>query len=142
MGNQFNQIIIIMKKFLFILAFAVVSVAAFAQTPYKTYCEIVGTGNILGTKIKSVEVDMGQEMNYKMWGLSNSRVLADENGEKVEFNSMMDAVNFFGRLGWRLHSTYAITESSMGGKVNVYHYIFEKEVTDDKQAMEGIYFKK
>lgn len=142
MGNQFNQIIIIMKKFLFLLAFAVVSVVAYAQTPYKTYCEIVGTGNILGTKIKSVEVDMGQAVNYNFWKVENSRVLADENGEKVEFNSMMDAVNFFGRLGWRLHSTYAITESSMGGKVNVYHYIFEKEVTDDKQAMEGIYFKK
>lgn len=142
MGNQFNQIIIIMKKFLFLLAFAVVSVVAYAQTPYKTYCEIVGTGNILGTKIKSVEVDMGQAVNYNFWKVESSRVLADENGEKVEFNSMMDAVNFFGRLGWRLHSTYAITESSMGGKVNVYHYIFEKEVTDDKQAMEGIYFKK
>ena len=34
--------------------------AAIAQEPYKAYCEIVGTGNITGTKVK-IEVDFGQK---------------------------------------------------------------------------------
>lgn len=131
-----------MKKCLFIFAFAFVSIVAMAQEPYKTYCEIVGTGNLLGTKIKSIEVDLGQELNIKSWGFLKARVLVDDNNKKIEFNSMMDAVNYFGRLGWRLHSTYAITEGSMGGKTNVYHYILEKDVTEDQQALEGLNFQK
>ena len=48
--------------------------AAIAQEPYKAYCEIVGTGNITGTKVK-IEVDFGQKAK---WATPNARFLVDE----------------------------------------------------------------
>ena len=49
-----------MKRFFLVIVLAVLTMAAIAQEPYKAYCEIVGTGNITGTKVK-IEVDFGQK---------------------------------------------------------------------------------
>ena len=42
-----------MKRFFLVIVLAVLTMAAIAQEPYKAYCEIVGTGNITGTKGKN-----------------------------------------------------------------------------------------
>lgn len=49
------------------------------------YCEIVGTGKLLSTKV-SIEVDFGQETGY--WTQYKDRILVDENGKKISFNSI------------------------------------------------------
>lgn len=41
-----------MKRFFLVIVLAILTMAAIAQEPYKAYCEIVGTGNITGTKVK------------------------------------------------------------------------------------------
>jgi len=128
-----------MKKILLIAAFLVVSVAVWAGEPHQAYCEIVGTGNLTGTKVK-IEIDFGQKVSWT--GQKNQRTLVDEQGKKMEFNSMMDAVNYLAQYGWTLHSTYAITESKgMGGNGSVYHYILTKTVTSDEEVKEGIHLK-
>lgn len=128
-----------MKKILLIAAFLVVSVAVWAGEPHQAYCEIVGTGNFTGTKVK-IEIDFGQKVSWT--GQKNQRTLVDEQGKKMEFNSMMDAVNYLAQYGWTLHSTYAITESKgMGGNGSVYHYILTKTVTSDEEVKEGIHLK-
>lgn len=128
-----------MKKILLIAAFLVVSVAVWAGEPHQAYCEIVGTGNLTGTKVK-IEIDFGQKVSWM--GQKNQRTLVDEQGKKMEFNSMMDAVNYLAQYGWTLHSTYAITESKgMGGNGSVYHYILTKTVTSDEEVKEGIRLK-
>lgn len=128
-----------MKKILLIAAFLVVSVAVWAGEPYQAYCEIVGSGNLTGTKVK-IEVDFGQKVSWM--GQKNQRTLVDEQGKKMEFNSMMDAVNYLAQFGWTLHSTYAVAESKgMGGNGSVYHYILTKTVTSDEEVKEGIHLK-
>ncbi len=128
-----------MKKILLIAAFLVVSVAVWAGEPHQAYCEIVGTGNFTGTKVK-IEIDFGQKVSWT--GQKSQRTLVDEQGKKMEFNSMMDAVNYLAQYGWTLHSTYAITESKgMGGNGSVYHYILTKTVTSDEEVKEGIHLK-
>lgn len=128
-----------MKKILLIAAFLVVSVAVWAGEPHQAYCEIVGTGNLTGTKVK-IEIDFGQKVSWT--GQKNQRTLVDEQGKKMEFNSMMDAVNYLAQFGWTLHSTYAVTESKgMGGNGSVYHYILTKTVTSDEEVKEGIRLK-
>lgn len=128
-----------MKKILLIAAFLVVSVAVWAGEPHQAYCEIVGTGNLTGTKVK-IEIDFGQKVSWT--GQKNQRTLVDEQGKKMEFNSMMDAVNYLAQFGWTLHSTYAVTESKgMGGNGSVYHYILTKTVTSDDEVKEGIHLK-
>ena len=128
-----------MKKILLIAAFLVVSVAVWAGEPHQAYCEIVGTGNLTGTKVK-IEIDFGQKVSWT--GQKNQRTLVDEQGKKMEFNSMMDAVNYLAQFGWTLHSTYAVSESKgMGGNGSVYHYILTKTVTSDDEVKEGIHLK-
>lgn len=128
-----------MKKILLIATFLVVNVAVWAGEPHQAYCEIVGTGNLTGTKVK-IEVDFGQKVSWM--GQKNQRTLVDEQGKKMEFNSMMDAVNYLAQFGWTLHSTYAVTESKgMGGNGSVYHYILTKTVTSDDEVKEGIHLK-
>ena len=62
-----------MKRFFLVIVLAILTMAAIAQEPYKAYCEIVGTGNITGTKVK-IEVDFGQ---WSIWATSNARFLVD-----------------------------------------------------------------
>jgi metal-dependent amidase/aminoacylase/carboxypeptidase family protein len=82
------------------------------------YCEIIGHGNLIGTKVK-VEIDFGEDQNYfeKNW-------IKNKEGEKVTFNSMIDALNYMSHRGWSLHSTMGVTH----GNKNVYHFIMYKKI--------------
>ena len=65
----------------------------------------------------------------------------DENGEKMNFNSMIDAVNYLAKLGWELILAYPVTPTQGMSKDPVYHYILCKKVTSDEQIKEGINLK-
>ena len=51
----------------------------------------------------------------------------DENGEKLVFNSMVDAMNFMGELGWEFQDAYVITV----GQQHVYHWLLAKYISDE-----------
>lgn len=117
----------IMRKFmLFAVVSLLFSISMSAQTdqPLKTYafCELVGTSNLLGTKV-TVQIDFGQKK-----GFFQSNVLLDENGKAVKFNSMIDAMNSMGAKGWEFVQAFAVTMQQS----NVYHYILKKEVTPEE----------
>lgn len=84
----------------------------------EVYCSIVGTGNFLQTKA-NIEIDFGQKQNYwkRDW-------LLDEKGEKIVFNSMIDALNYMNDYGWVLHSTMALSS----GNKKVYHFVMKKNI--------------
>lgn len=42
-------------------------------------------------------------------GNTKCSFLVDENGEKMNFNSMIDAVNYLAKLGWELILAYPVT---------------------------------
>ena len=126
-----------MKRFFLVIVLAILTMAAIAQEPYKAYCEIVGTGNITGTNVK-IQVEFGQKAK---WATPNARFLVDENGEKMNFNSMIDAVNYLAKLGWELILAYPVTPTQGMSKDPVYHYILCKKVTSDEQIKEGINLK-
>ncbi len=87
-----------------------------------TYCEIVGTGNLLGTKV-TIELDFGQATKF----LQDTRYKG-EDGKPIKFNSMVDAMNFMGKNGWEFCQAYAITT----GQQNVYHFLLKKPPTRDE----------
>lgn len=120
-----------MKKFL-VLILLFIGVSASAQDlsmAHKVYCEIVGTQKLLSPKC-TVEVDFGQNP----WG---SQALVDESGKKITFNSMVDAMNHMGTLGWEFEAAYVITVSGQ----NVYHWLLSKYITDEA-INEGLTTKK
>lgn len=117
-----------MKK-VFIIMFLLISIGANAQNlkndgkPYAFYCQLVGKLN-LAAKLR-VEI---------LWdNKKGEHQLRDEKGEKIEFNSMVDGMNYMSKRGWDYVEcvTYG----------NVVHYIFRKYVTNDEEAKEGLYFK-
>ncbi len=124
-----------MKKFLFLFAllFTLFSISAHSQTEEmqegkkRVYCELVGTGNLLGTKVK-VSVDFGQKVTW----LSDQQ-LVGEDGKKIKFNSMVDAMNYMGRFKWKFIQAYAITH----GNSNVYHFLLYKDIVNDSEITEG-----
>jgi len=123
-----------MKKLILLLAISLLTVSfSIAQTPHKVYCEIVGTSNLTGTKISRLEVDMGQCSTLGTY--FNAHTLVDENNEKMKFNSMMDAMNYFGKYGWEFVQAFVVGTTPGN---SVYHFVLSKEITNDEQIKEGI----
>ena len=123
-----------MKKCLFLMLM-LVSVCAMGQEKHRVFCELLGHGKIFSTKVK-VTVDFGQETN--IWRQYMDHYLVDENGDKIQFNSMVDAMNYMGGLGWEFEQAYVITIEGQ----NVYHWLLSKEVSADEEIMEGFTTKK
>ena len=90
------------------------------------YIMIVGEGKFLSNKIK-VEVDFGQKTKFSGSDKKQFSVL-DAEGKKVEFNSMIDALNYFHEVGYELVNAYVITvDKGIGGTQNVYHWVLKKK---------------
>ncbi|MGO3181235.1 MAG: hypothetical protein ACTIJ9_00230 [Aequorivita sp.] len=83
------------------------------------YLQIVGTTKMMSNKV-TIEIDFGQE--NKFWSAKDTQI-KDENGKLLTFNSMIDALNFFGTHGYDFETAYAIST----GNQNVYHYLLKKE---------------
>lgn len=94
------------------------------DTPYLL---IMGVGKILQPKV-TVDVDFGQKVSSKFFKDKEEVKILDETGKLVEFNSMIDALNFFTKLGYEFVDANAISVSSqMGGSQNVYHWLLKKK---------------
>lgn len=85
------------------------------------YVQIVGTSKIVGNKV-TIEVDFGQHNSF--WtATGNGNVIKDADGKKMEFNSMIDALNFMAENGYEVVQAYAFSTGSQ----NVYHYLLQKQ---------------
>ena len=124
-----------MRKLL-LLTMLLFSVCAFAQR-HKTFCQIVGTGNFLGTKVK-IQIDFGQ---YTPYFSKYKTFMVDDSGEKIQFNSMIDAMNYLAKFRWQFEQAYVITVNNGLGMQNVYHWLLSKEVETDDEIREGIMTK-
>ena len=123
-----------MKKILIIICALFISVVAFSQenneqqtvdqqikyTNY-IYCELLGKSKFLSSKV-SVDIDFGQSVSF--W--TPDRRYKDENGKSVNFNSMVDAMNFMGSVGWEFVQAYVVTV----GNENVYHWLLKMELKE------------
>ena len=123
-----------MKRFVFILASLIVfSLSASAQGR-KVYCELLGTQKFMSTKV-TISVDFGQER--KFFGDGQRKMneeynrMVDENGNVQVFNSMVDAMNYMGSLGWEFEQAYVVTVGGGAGASNVYHWLLSKYVGED-----------
>jgi len=83
------------------------------------YIQFVGTGKLFSNKVK-IKIDFGQENS--LWSGGKDLQLRNKDGKRMEFNSMVDALNFFSKNGYDFVSAYALTE----GNRNVYHYLLKK----------------
>ena len=122
-----------MKKVLLFVMLCMMSVSVNAQNykndgkPYAFYCQLVGKSNLLGQLRVEILWDNKKGEHH----------LRTEKGKKIEFNSMVDGMNYMSKRGWEYVDCVTYAE----GKYNVVHYVFRKYVTNDEEAKEGLYFK-
>lgn len=123
-----------MKKLLTTLTVLLVTMTMYAQENYTAYAELLGSQKGLFSKKVKVNVDFGQEVSF--WKSGDMR-LVSEDGSDIVFNSMVDAMNFMGKCGWKFVQAYVVTE----GNQNVYHWLLSKEVSSEEEIKEGFNVK-
>ncbi len=113
-----------MKKYLLILmlmaSFSSYSQQVSADSVVEQFCILrVAYSLDLSGKI-SIDVDYGQERKWgKVYQLKD-----DETGKIRKFNSIIDALNFLGRQGWKL----VIAVPVIADKASSTDYVFKKEI--------------
>lgn len=113
-----------MRKMFFTIVFALI--ACFVSNAQgKIYCELLGTQQLLSKKV-TVQVDFGQQSKF----FSDNR-LVDEKGQVIVFNSMVDAMNYMGTLGWEFEQAYVVTIGTGTSTSNVYHWLLSKFVGEE-----------
>lgn len=106
-----------MKKITLLLVLLIAfATTALAQT--KVYAEIVaneysGTG--------SVKVEFGK--NSKRFAY----MLKDENGKRIHFGTMVDAMNQLAKYGWEIETTYVDVDGDLDRVASEYHWIVSKK---------------
>jgi len=110
-----------MKKNLLILLFILCAFITKAQK-VEQYCEMTAMQKLLSRKV-TIDIDYGEER--KLFSFKDTRV-KDELGKVKSFNSVVDALNYLGRIGWQLVNAFPVVESTSSTGV-VYHYVFKRQ---------------
>lgn len=117
-------------KPLFLALLCLAGATAVKAQKVEQYCEMTAQAKLFSRKV-TVDVDYGEA---RKWISFKDTRMKDEEGKVKSFNSVVDALNFMGRGGWKLVNAFLVTESGN----NVYHYVlkreFEKSEVGDEQA--------
>ena len=49
--------------------------------------------------------------------------MVDESGKEIEFNSMVDAMNYLAKFRWKFEQAYVVTNENTNQ--NIYHWIIK-----------------
>ena len=86
------------------------------------YCELRGMTLFKGITKVTITWECGSWVNV----FSDTRVKNDQ-GTAMKFNSIIDALNYYGNLGWELTEAYPTSV----GSGSVYHYLMKKKVESE-----------
>lgn len=89
------------------------------------YVQIVGTSKLFSTKL-TIQIDFGQRT--KFFSSGKETIVKDEEGKALDFNSMIDALNFMSKNGFEFVNAYVISI----GNQNVYHYLLRNKKNKTK----------
>ena len=82
------------------------------------YIQIVGTSKMMSKKV-TINIDFGQFDN--IWKVKDTQII-DKDGKPLDFNSMIDALNFMSKNGYDFVDANAMAINN----VNVYHFLLKK----------------
>ena len=122
-----------MNRFLLAAFLSFVGIVLFAQTPYKTYCNLIGDENSLKKGVVSVRIDYGQD------DLKDNKFV-DENGKEIKFRTLVSAMNFMSKLGWQLEQVYNRIDQVDGSPMII--WVLSKEITSEEEITKGFQTKR
>lgn len=114
-----------MKKFL--LAIAILLVATSVQAHKKAYCRIIVKSAGISSNKVNISIDFGQES--KMF---DNDTLVDANGQPMEFNSLIDALNYLGDKGWDFEQAYQVP-SNLKDEPPICYYLLSKIIDNEAE---------
>ena len=126
-----------MKRLFTIIVALAVSGICYASEPYTAYCTIRGEESMSnpGNLVGNVEIDYGQTSRRKSY-------LTDTTGKRLEFESMVAAMNYMAGYGWSLYDSYTtikrmpIDNRQLDRVVVV--WVVKKEVASAAEITEGL----
>ena len=126
-----------MKKVVMCLIMSLCMMMTYAQSDgeSRVYCELVGSSSMFSSKVK-VTIDFGQETSF--WKGNKDQQLVDSEGKDIKFNSMVDAMNFMGKNGWKFIQAYTIGDGKNG---YVYRWLLYKDVKNEAEVLDGFMTK-
>ncbi len=111
-----------MKKVVLLL-FVIFGIVIASLAQNKVYAEIVGNEY---SGAGSVKVEFGKNSQRFAY------MLKDENGRKMHFGTMVDAMNQLAKFGWELENTYVDVDGDLDRIASEYHWIVSrKEKTEE-----------
>ena len=117
-----------MKNVIIIAIILFSSFTSFAQTEndkVEQYAEVVASPRLLSTKV-TIDIDYGEERS--IW---KDNRLKEDNGKLKKFNTVIDALNYMGKDGWKLVNAFPVL---VGTNSQVYHYVFKKSFLHNEIA--------
>lgn len=136
-----------MKKFLSALVGMLFCLNLSAQTAVETtnqevekptvkvYCEVMCVQYNLFKADVNALIDFGIAEKAKY---ANGWIYDTDRDKKTSFASPMSVFAFMAKRGWEYKDAIVVTESSFGGKANVWHFILTKDMPYDYTAEDVI----
>jgi hypothetical protein len=118
-----------MKKVFIVMLMALMSLGAQAQSEKYAYCVMQCFGKVFSTKYV-VTLDFGE--------VASKRKQIYEDGKKKQFNSNGESLNYMGRRGWELISTY--TDRDFKQQMIIY-FVFKKKINSEDEVFQGLELK-
>lgn len=132
-----------MKKYITTILLTLCTTLSYSQSEankvqepetHRIYCEVKGVQKDFSSGLKII-IDFGNQASYNIWGALRSELkFVDDNGEEINFNSMVDAANYMVDKGWVFQQAYSSTYNSKP----IIHWIFYKDVKNIEEAKKGI----
>ncbi len=82
------------------------------------YCEILGVTSGITRLESNIIIDYGQTYDFY-----EAQAIENENGKEIKFNSIIDALNYMSKSGWKYVISYSTNFSTIE---SVYHILLEK----------------
>lgn len=90
-----------------------------------TYCQMVArTSGNNALNQPSVQLDYGQKFKF-----FKNQFITNRKGEKLKFNSLMDALNFMDKKGWELLHVYTNVSTDESAQ-NFHYYVMKRKQLD------------
>ena len=119
-----------MKKFFLLALLTLFAMSAEAQQK-RVYCALTSRYAPFSTKMK-VFLDLGE--TEKAW---HNHRLVDENGEKIQFTSLIEALNYMADRGWVLEQSATYN----AGQNVVTYSIMSKVIFDESEKGDNVVTK-
>lgn len=118
-----------MKRMFILMALVMTVCCAQAQSEKYAYCVMQCFGKVFSTKYV-VTLDFGE--------VASKRKQIYEDGKKKQFNSNGESLNYMGRRGWELISTYTDRDFK---QQQIIYFVFKKKINSEDEVLQGLELK-